>query len=742
MLKSILSSSNTIAPDVFIDSSEINFDKIKVFYHLENNETDWMNNSSLIENLNVYIYLNDTGSIESVKSLKSRSEVKNNKIYNFVELPTGSNNVVLSAYCGNDLIRGKQVTEDVLVYDRPAKSENFTYLNKNKDLRLLNITRLDTGSQAPEFNEIQNDLLVSYNTNKRATLGYVFNLENYLHKNSKLYRAFEKIPYYKNLILSASYINPSEVSFYKKNLTKNTDYQKINTPVYTYYLNQNSISSSCIFTAVDDNEDINNRDKYAVKIKINIQDYSYNVLKDHLLKPFRETKEDIVYYKNLFQSIIADNSIQEKNIYFLNNKYPAETERVRRIVHHLSMIYAFYSKDRNRQDFASLFLSILHPMTMREDLLDLMLDSVNSLESIFSFIVGDISQPVIDNFDSKVFDATYEHEFSYKDMQNKQFYDSIDYDYNAYSGYEIFSFEDVEIRNSKELTGLDVITSKEKFARKRLESKKYFNLENNDFFDRIQDFSMSVLDLNGVTYNMTLISPTDITFYNNLYMNILQYNESMYFNDPSYYWYYDLLKKNVYIKTIGARNNGEINGLFPSTVNDANEQTRQQTLQLMTDTGINYLFYIMDKNEVIFPSDVIQAFAAVPDNTNNYNSTFLLPDEVLKDPMMKPKIICYYNNIYKDRLIHSGSSFSVYSLEEGIVHEIFTKNLQLFNKYYIVSHLENPEDRQIPIFNSFKLINDILLSVDIDSELEIPLESKNYNRNLSDSIVFLTTSEI
>jgi len=780
------------APSVYIDSCHIEniynmsgaVDKrsITVNFHVADDLNYWHKSEEVINNLFVSMSCGESNYYSSLSSLMSINELHNGKLHLTTKFHTTASNISISACCCNDYLRGVEITEHILNNNTLVKNtyeaDSLQYFNKYKDLSLLDITNLNTASlnkevyavtasnnviydytSNPGFNDQKNvfsELFVSHNTRKNASFGFVFDLEKYLLNNSVPYRILKDYEDYKNIILSNSYILLDSIRFYKKNISKeHQEYKEIFNPSAILKLSDGIVDNRFIITSADFNEDKSINDKYAVKVSMDIFDYSQILLKDSILKNIKKAIAFIQRYKDIFISLQNNDVVDDVNKYIFENIYEKEIPVVTETIANLSHVFSFYTR-KERQIYISLFVSLLHPLNTDTYYLDRLLEACQVIhdyiyrlirqenpsgfeldqygvleEAFLQTTKSSLTENRNNNHITKKKNRSIEHYFEYTDIGGKKYYHEIDYNYDLNHGMEVLTVDNFDNRNGENISFLKALSVPQKNARKIYETNKFFNASSVPGLS-LDHFSVMSFDIRGRSFDLQTFDTQSVSLYNELYEILKQYNENKQFNNSIEGQYFSLLDKNVNIKSISTRPNTSQNGLQKATIFDSNMDSKENSIKYMLDTGISSLQMFFDDNQFMEVPLNINQYYALYDTTSFNNSALLITDEIRKNPEAKGKLIISFNNFFKDKLLYAGQNYEIWELEESLLHDIFSKKLKLFNKYYILEKKRNNPYSYISNQENFDLTDDLMQSI----------RPKYINRTRQMPVILLTTEDI
>ena len=597
--------------------------------------------------------------------------------------------------------------------------EIYHYINKNKDLRLLDLQKQKENISTSE--SINNNLYVSYTTNKIAKLGFIFDLEDFLTKKSKSFNFLKSAQIYRETILNNSLIKQDTIEFFKRKISYDIqDFAKITSTPILIKMQDSIDDNKYLFTTSDDNKDLNNKEKYSVKVKFNIINGASAFLSSDVLLKLGQTKDFMIRYKEIFEMAYQDKSIKNKKKYLFENVYENYLNDIKESISSLSHLFSFYN-NINIDRYYSLFTSIFHPLSSTIELLSLVIEKITLLEQTLIEYAYDDQATI-----------SYEHEFKYIDIDERAEYQLIDYNYDAFYGYEVISTDTADIRYTENIAGMKILTSAEKNARKIYESSKYFGLSSEDVYKKINHLSITYLDAGEDKYNLlNSISEQTSVDYNNLFIRLNELNNFNFKYNNLESYYFQLMGKNLYIKNIAQRNNDSKNDLQPATLFDPNLDSKQKSLKYITDTGVSILYYLLDDNHYIdVPINIFQ-YQSTLSTGSSYQGIYPVTEELKNNPEAKPSLICFYNNFFEDKLIFAGQNYEVWKIEAALVNDIFNKKLKLFNEYYILEkkktkELAQPQNIEYPFEN----------------ELKMNIPTKYLNRNVNTYKVIISTEEM
>jgi hypothetical protein len=729
-IRNVYSDSNTlIAPPVYIDSVEFYKDTCNIVYSLEDNIGDWSVSNEVLESCHVHILLNNQKKSIKLKDIVSNSKFIKNTITSQVTFQQSlSGTLSASAYCGNDNLQGILTTE--LIADNGKitsafyATERFSYINKVKNLNLFDISIPLTSSQA-SYSTYLSPLYVSYRSDKKANIGFIIDIEQFLLQKSPYYKTLAQYKYFKDVLLSRSTINTYDSSFGKLNLTLGeTRYTKIENAVYSRRLDSNKYKY--YVTATDDNAETNNKYRYQVESRIKIRDPSYDFFQNNIKNKILTAKEHIKSYVSLFNLHSVDSIDKKINEYIFIEHYDKGLNIktiIKTITDEISHIASFYN-NKSLEEYTSFILSILHPLSTNVTLLGKFLDFLNTLESISDKLFRDIeafSDPEIQNY------VKYSPEIN---IEFKTLSEHIDYDYDYLCGYDVISIDNKDTRLAEINQGTKRVSKPEKDVRLNYEAKKYIKVPTMDQVASSKYLSISQLDLKNNSYDLlTGLAGTGTRMLNDLFIKLSEYNNHDFEYRKEESLYFQLADDGNCIKSISAGINTSKNRLNRSVVFDPNQESSAQSLYFLTSTGIEDLFFILDPLELPTPPDDSLQYAAGYTTDSPQTAVFRLTQENRQDPGAKSKILCFYGSIYEDVIVEEGSNYNIMSLSpvKGL-SQLFTKKLKLYNEYYLLAKSESSEPRQIE-----------LKQLDYTKDLESNIPAKHLNRNTQGAVFKIST---
>jgi hypothetical protein len=729
------SSQNLIAPSVYIEGVEKENGSYTIHYSLTDTNNSWITNPDVLNRLSVYI---SDGTITEKRLLLASTTtnvIKNNTIKDYFIIKNTGSAVSMSAWVGDQYISGAKTIEQIQLNNTITKatynSTTYEYINKIKDFNILNFNVLLNGSIAnTNTTPLESDLLIAYRPNKIANLGFVLNLEKLLEQKSPLFNVLKNKTEYRNIILNNSKINIEKSYFSKKNLTKKEkDYTKINNNVFSTILS--ATTGNYFVGVVDDNKDINNRSYYDIKCYLEIDDYSSRFIGEKIQTDLAAALKLLEAYTLDFTNASQDKTIGDANIYIFENLYESKLPEITNFVNNLSPLCSLFS-GKDAQQFVSLFVSCLHPLTTNVSILNRLTVFVNKLRSVVEQL--SVSTINADNATKSITKNTiiYERQFG-KSEENINAAD-MNYDYDANTGLEVLALDSLTVRNAEPPTAIKEINSNDLNARKILESTKYFKNPYSSTSAKINLYSVASFDLNGESLQTLAGLPqTSTDVYNEFYIKLKEYNDFTFsYRKPETY-FFQLAGEGINIKTVSNRDNKSINNLQKNTLFDSNSDTKQSSLKFVSDTNIKALYYALDSESFVALTNISsseQYRAAVSDGTGE-TPVFAYNQQSLNNSDLKAKTYVYYNNFYSFNPIAGvdNTNIDIYTIKEECVAPIFNKKLRLFNSFFGVRKT-----------NISATVPEIIYNIQNDIKLNIP--SIYLSRTTTAGSVNISTADI
>jgi len=663
-------------PEVYLNSVIVKDSKndtstLDVHFSLEDPRQEWINNEKVLNNIKVFIFVNkDLIFRQNISTLTRTSEtvLRGTANYQFV-----SKNISVRAYTGNKYIVGNSTTETVLLNNEiPASSylENqFIYINKFKDLRILK-TNIGIRNNIDQIQYALNkNIYISYNKDKKANLGFYFNLRNNLNNKLSLFKSINGNNSLSREILKNIVLTKEDISVYKKQLNPITsEYQKIQSNIVIKKLNQDDSNKEYFVTLSDDNQDINNFSEYSVKVKVKCKNYFYNYIKEKFIDSMENAKKFIIAY-----TIIT--TIE-------------------------SLSYAFsVINSRPIDRYYRLFSSIFHPLTNDQGMLEIILEKINVVidnfkKIFFKDFATDQSGAFIVDKDILLFEET---------MNEK-----IDYGYDNSFGCDIIRDLEYSNNDKEAYNGILTLTPSQFTNRLYYELDKY--IQNDDITtDSVQYLTISNLLLGNESFY--LLNPPDNNYLNvtnTAFIRLGEYNNTQYKYSTNESIYQQILQKNVYIKQLSEGKNKSNSKFFKTLLFDNNYDSKNDSSEKINSYDISTFLmgisdYTVNDATPIFLDYTTEGIEVniinhtVEMNSNTYNIDYLDKDNI----KLKAANIFLYNNFYFNKKIFSSEALDLYILQEALVNDIFTSKLKIFNQYYVVEkmRINNSLVRTTPLFN-------------------------------------------
>jgi hypothetical protein len=735
---------NFIAPSVYIDSIVLENKTMTVHYSLRDLVNSWMLNDLITDNLFVYISDGKNTDKRLLKTIIKANKISDNTVKDYAsftyinDFTSSLNSTTIQAWCGNENISSSIVTEQVIISGSlvKAKYNNLenTFLNKTKNLNLLNFNIIFPTGSLSEASEspIVSDLMVSYRPDKKSNLSFVFDLQSYLKKTSKQYNFLQKNSTFRQIILANSSIDVDKSYFKKYNLSiKDFFGSKISNKIEAQLIDTNSYKY--LISVADDNLAIQNRHYYDIEAHLEVIDYSSKLLSDVTRQNIRKSIIFLEEYRNNFNIAYNNSFIQNPQIYIFENFYEEHINNgnISNLIDTLAPVCSLFSGIKQEQ-FAELFVSIIHPLNTEEKLITKLIDFMYRMESVVvSAISTAIDASNISYASNKKGRLIVDKRFS---VSTQNVYASdLNYDYDENTGIEVILSDSLETISNSINPSVYTFTEAEFFNRKFLESKKYFNNPGVTTRQAVNTFSIANFFINGSEYNLIINPPEqDNSFFNDIFTKVKESKYPFRYKAPETY-VFQLLQEGVNIKTITNRNSNSTNNIKLNTLFDNNQDSLQNSLKFMTDTNVRGLYFIIDDTDFL-PLEEIKD--SIQYNSTRQEYVFESPkkiynEESLKDFEQKAKLLIYYNSIYKLNVVSSGDLMDVYTLiPTRCLSNIFTDNLRLLTTNFIVrKKFITPTEPPLQFFN---IVND----------LKINIPSIYLNRNITKAAINITVDDI
>lgn len=708
------STQNLIAPSVYLDGVEKEKNSYKVYYSVVDNNNSWITDEKVLNSLSIYI--TDGINVEKrlLKDLVSSNLIKNNTVKDYAVFKNSGSNITISGWTADQNISSSIVTETILLNNNIVKTsfdgQTYNYINKIKDLDLLNFDISFTNTVSMSSSPIDGDLLVSYRPDKVGNFGFVFDLERFLESNSPLYNILKGNSSYKKQILAESAVQPSLSYFSKRNITKKENfYKKIDNEVNVILID--SAKAKYYVGIVDDNRDTLDRSYYDLAVRLEISDFSTKFVNSNIRQSISDTLKFLEEYKNEFVIHKIDKNIQDINIYIFENTYQPKIETIKKIINDISSICVLFSGS-SIEKYTSLFTSMLHPLTTSIDLLERLTKFVQFLDSsTINLITSLITE---DGVQKALKDTNFIFEKQFTKSGENPYSADFNYDYDHNFGLEALSSATLAERLAETPTAIKEIQQPEWETRKILEARKYFISPSTVTISNVNDLSLANIDFNTENYQLLIGLPqTNTELYNNLYLRLKEYNDFNFnYRKPETY-VFQLLDSGINIKSLSNRNNNSTNNLIKSTLFDSNTDTSQASLKYITDTNVKNLYFYLDNTQFTDLSTIsssIQYNAAIPNPTTE-TPVYVFSTSSLNDPNLKAKSFIYYNTVCGVLPADNGTgdSIDIYILTEKGLNSIFNKKMRLFNSVFAV----RKKITEKPVFTFPKLdtTNDLNLNI-------------------------------
>jgi hypothetical protein len=751
IVKTVDETANLKAPSVYIKSVELTDTTVGVNYYLydsEDKETGrpyWSQDVEALNSLKLsLIYSGTSGSTEYTKPL---SQIVMGKDLKFEDSWTFQRRredaFSLTASCGNTHITGTITQEKVYENNNIVKAKidnkQYNYINKVLDLSLLNAPVAIPSHTDNKNPFISGSLYTSYTTDKKANMCFVFDLEAYLLKYSQNYQILNKYKTFKDYVLANSTFDIQNSKAYRKEIKlskgkvvkTDSPYEKLDSSINFYRLTDKEAKFLVSFTDLNDKKsDL----QYSVKVSLVINDVSEIFFDEYIINRLYIISDIVKSYSNTLDLYSKNKTIASPTDYFFMHDYDAlknYTDRegntyfmeLYKIFADIAVELAECSSiftNKNVDSLISLYASILHPLTTNKNLLDGLLNFIDTLTAIssrYAKVKNILSTNAVNGSsdDKNIF------EYDFNSL-------SIDYGYDEAYGYEVYVTDSYDSRLLYKNSGLRVYTSADRQTKTLLEASKYFVSPDQLIRNNLNSYSISTIDIGEKTYPLSsVLGSVDVSTLNEAYIYMKAKSEKILKTinretdqvsyDYDYGKYgsilYQFASDGISFENILNSPNQSINGLNKNILFDLNKDSQQLSLQYITSTNILDIYLAFDSNMIanIPKNDTsILQFVAAWNVQNRANVRFPINDAALTNLSLKTKIIFYYNQIFKEIAIATGTNYILYGLEEvnGNTNKIYT-GFRHFNQYYILQ--KNQEALSSNFVRRQPVTEDMLLNV-------------------------------
>lgn len=707
-----------LLPAIFIESVELEQGFINIFYSFFINQDLWTN-ENILKETNVVIKINENVILNNMLDIKLNSQVKNNKIIKKITFPFNQQDLILECFSENKFITSTKNKETILIDNIIQKvifdDKTYQFVNKIKNLKLLNINfskndllNINGSSLSKKIEEAKKNinnknLFISYTVDKKANVGFIFNLENFLISKSNIYNVLSANPNFKEKILANTKINTEKSYFYKKNISlNNKEYLPFANPTFK----KADKLKEYFITATDNNLEKADLSKYKIKIKLIINNYSDIFLNNETKEKLSNTINFLKEYKNIFELIEKNNAITDANIFIFENEWQQSTflDKVKKTIEILTGVSYLFS-EQDDQKLHEIFISILHPLTTRAELLERLLNLASSYQTALNSILSAYTDfGTAKNFTTKQSELEFELEFDERDENN-----IINYNYEQNYGFEVINSTARVIRNNQQNQGIIEFNNINIELRKKLENLKYFNTSN-QLNNATNTFALSFLELGEKSFDF-LTSTSTITnnFYKDAFLRLNQYVNHNFNYRKLESFFYQLAEDNILVKTISLKNNNSVNNLRKSVLFDPNLDSQQASLEFISSTGLENFYYNIYKEKINIIQNNSLQYSASLNLVQGQNSSFIFSGS--NDPKIDnfPKGLFFYNSIFQENTLYTNEYLQLIKVTELNVNPLFKNKLKHFNEYYL-KIIGTPQVTPV-IENVFSYEDDILLNV-------------------------------
>jgi hypothetical protein len=746
---------NIIVPDIFINSVEIESDKVNIQYYLQDSINEatsrpfWIEDSEVLNSLRANIVYDGSSSAIPLANLKkSNLHLIGNAIFPLSNLSAS----YVSASVYNQNISGTLIVEPVLSGGLPVDVvyNNNTYENvaKVKDLRLLSNDWVIPSSSVSST-DIFSDLYVSYTLNKKAKAGFVFDLDKYLTSKSVNYNLLKNYSKFAKFARDRSSISVEKSSFFIKQSGKlETDYVDLQINPRILKISDNGSKYLVDFT-IDNLADF----KYDLKAALWVEDFSRTFFDDYILERLDTFKQVLVEYKNKLNQLSANKDITDYNEYYFKYEYDKERQYINSagltieneklyniysdIALELYELSFIFTENTNDKKLLKLLCSMLHPLTTNPGLLGRLLDYMAGLERLARQFA------IVDSF----LPQNIQKAKSLTNIITKEYKNSIDMNYDYGHGYEVFVVDSPELRLSDITTGFYTQSGQASIgARTTLETSKYLSNSSAATRSRLGTYSISRVDIGKKTYNLLDDKDLSISSINDMYVFLKDYSNrytespSIVEIDYSFVYGFDKLSneflqlsaEGISIENLSNRPNSSKNNLFKNTVFDPNADSKQLSLKYIADTGINSLYFGLQPIGYTPPPTGSSMHYSSSTGLISEGPKFIVNDQILKNKETAYRASVYYMTLFTNLEIEGNASSNIvfYSTNPISLDQTFD-NLRQLNKYFVI------------INKAAATINYLSPLPSIQKDLLLNIKPELYNRSIqSESKVLISVEDI
>ncbi len=668
--------SNVLAPSVYIKLVEREADNFYITLLLKDILADgnfsWFDDQLILDTFKVVVEHERQRASFSLRELKQKyRDIKyrffnNGEEYNFeyTVVLKKMNNAPISCYCTDGKVFGETTVENVTF------ESNTSTVNKCLDLNLLEVFKQIKSAKSTTQSVYLTGPYINYSTNKQAAIGFIFNLEKYLNSTSEEYAYFSSS--YGKEILNNSYIELDSCFLEKRNVSlENMSYE-----VVEGRFTSTKLSPYEFFISIADlKEPVSNKYLYDLRLNVKINNYVDQFLNQKFITTLQTHINILNAYKSQI-SILSQDNIEPFKTYF-NEFYTADS--FKQLCLDISSISSFYG-DRDRSVYSNLLASCLHPLNTNLEILEKIILFVNNLlQTTRNYIsLGNISDGIVPTKSGNKFLTTVTREYT----------SALDYTYDYGTGYEVFSSTPYEQRVNISAS-FQNITPQEYFVRKFSEVSKYSTNYGQENTQNLSTFGISQVDIRENSYDLinTGISINANTF-NQCYIRTKEYLEHTFSYRTPETFVFQLADSGLNIDTITDASNSSKNNLKKSLLFDPNFDSQQKSLEFLTSTGVQTLYFLLDETKPVeapVASTIFQEKAS-RNNISPALPVFVFTGSVVSDPTAKARGILYYNTLHTGSVEASGSINSLYADKPVGSSVLFASNLRHFNEYYLVKN--------------------------------------------------------
>lgn len=687
-------------PDVYIESIDVfgngSSTSYKIKYIISGESTEWIHNDYLLDNVYLNILIN--GDQHTKVSLRSiEKHIDGDKISGTVAGKSTDPNytiLTISAYCSNEYITGTATSE--IMNDLPISFQgvNFSYISKLKDFRILNFnTEISSNPLNNTFPKTKKSY-VSYNKSKKANVGFILDLKDFFLSKSDIFKKiFHNNKVFFRELAKVLTLTPDNIRIYKKEKSfAGQDYQLINSTVDIKKMSTLSEDLKYIVSLTDDNSDIFNYKQYELRVDLRIEDKIVLFIKSYLLEKIQSSKNFINYYKSSLQDYKKNNLIEDYKKYFFENNYDSFFNNSYANLYNTlnNLIYVFsIITQKDIKKVAKFFTSAFHPLITSDEYIDIILQELSNVENyIYSFISDDsIKNDILtNNLGMKFYESTF-----YLDHP-------IDYNYEYDYGCDIVIQQKYDKGTKERYNGIKKLSIQQYNNRKSAEAEKYVGNTINP--ENIKYLTISTIMSGDISAHLLSTDFDNIdTIYKNIFYKLKSKKTRNKLYNEQQTFYEQILENNISIKQISEGVSTTKSNFFKNILFDADINSKTESERAVSLIQLDKFYSLFINEKYINIEEFIKTY--LQSNTSVTFKNITIKEETIdyKNSNNIIYLIMLYNNFFIEKVVESGENYDLYSLEPAIVNDVFTKNLKIFNQYFIIEKNTAYRDNGIAVPN-------------------------------------------